>query len=307
MSYHKKCDITCCASRRGSSAAFTLIELLVVVALILLLAAILLPAVGRVSDQIKAYRCLSNLRQIASATFAYASDHDGILPYGVQQNTFGWRWETSLLSYLGIMKASEFTFSDEAFNRLYFIEGPKFKQGLPFVPVISVFMCPADDLVFRCSVNGMPKSYSGNNGLYYDGSMPYGLRVSLSSIPMPNLTLLYNEHWGGEVGMNWGLYMPLFTRSEAYLNWDLRDASAREDLLQNFGIDAGPIMALLERPAFGSAWLDSYDFCVPAGYPHHLGKMNVSLCDGSAHTKRIEDLFFPTNYWSLGLARKLPP
>lgn len=307
-----------CRRRRGAiprlrvrnlTASFTLIELLVVVALILLLAAILLPAVGRVSDQVKSHRCMSNLRQIASATFAYASDHDGMLPYGVESETFGWRWETCLLPYLGIMKAEEFTFSHEARVQLARAEGPvSFKAGLPFVPVISILLCPADDLLFRCSANGIPKSYSGNSGILYDGPLAYGGRIPLSSVPLPNLTILHSDNWDGEAGMNWGRYMPFFGRPHdpLFTFWDLREADDLEDLRMNYSIDPDPILALLNRPAFKN-WIDNYDFKVPAGYPHHLGKMNVSLCDGSAHNKRIEDLFYPTNYWSLSEARKLPP
>ncbi|MEI8195683.1 MAG: prepilin-type N-terminal cleavage/methylation domain-containing protein [Phycisphaerae bacterium] len=62
--------------RRG----FTLIELLVVVAIIALLIAILLPSLGRAKEQAKAVQCLSNLKQMASASFAYADNNNGRFP-----------------------------------------------------------------------------------------------------------------------------------------------------------------------------------------------------------------------------------
>lgn len=66
--------------RPGVPPAFTLIELLVVIAIIAILAAMLLPTVGRVRDHGNTTACLSNLRQIGSALFAYTSDHSDMLP-----------------------------------------------------------------------------------------------------------------------------------------------------------------------------------------------------------------------------------
>ncbi|MFI5380186.1 MAG: type II secretion system protein [Tepidisphaerales bacterium] len=60
--------------------AFTLVELLVVIAIIALLVSLLLPALGRVSDQAAAVRCRSNLRQLVTAAIMYAGDHHGYLP-----------------------------------------------------------------------------------------------------------------------------------------------------------------------------------------------------------------------------------
>ncbi len=58
------------------AAAFTLIELLTVIAIIGILAAILIPVVGKVRSSAKAAMCMSNLRQIGTATFMYLNDHD---------------------------------------------------------------------------------------------------------------------------------------------------------------------------------------------------------------------------------------
>lgn len=59
---------------------FTLIELLVVVAVMGLLAALLLPAINSSIDKGKTSKCISNLRQLGSATILYAGDHGGKLP-----------------------------------------------------------------------------------------------------------------------------------------------------------------------------------------------------------------------------------
>jgi prepilin-type N-terminal cleavage/methylation domain-containing protein len=58
--------------RRG----FTLIELLVVIAIIAILAAILFPVFARARESARRSTCLSNLRQIGTATMIYLQDYD---------------------------------------------------------------------------------------------------------------------------------------------------------------------------------------------------------------------------------------
>lgn len=57
----------------ASRKAFTLIELLVVISIVALLISILLPALGAARDAGRSAQCLSNLRQIGTATYQYAS------------------------------------------------------------------------------------------------------------------------------------------------------------------------------------------------------------------------------------------
>lgn len=60
---------------------FTLIELLVTLAIVTILIGILLPALGAVRDHGRSVKCLSNVRQIATASSAYAADNaDFIYP-----------------------------------------------------------------------------------------------------------------------------------------------------------------------------------------------------------------------------------
>jgi prepilin-type N-terminal cleavage/methylation domain-containing protein len=59
---------------------FTLIELLVVIAIIAILAAILFPVFSRAREQARKTACLSNMKQMATATMMYVQDWDETFP-----------------------------------------------------------------------------------------------------------------------------------------------------------------------------------------------------------------------------------
>lgn len=66
----------------GKTSGFTLIELLVVIAIIAILAAILFPVFAQARAKARAISCLSNCKQMGTATMMYVQDYDETLPLG---------------------------------------------------------------------------------------------------------------------------------------------------------------------------------------------------------------------------------
>src|SRR3954467_11733946 len=68
---------------RSSSArprAFTLIELLVVIGIIAILVAIMLPTLSAARKRAGATQCMSNIRQLLTASIAYQQENRGFWP-----------------------------------------------------------------------------------------------------------------------------------------------------------------------------------------------------------------------------------
>jgi prepilin-type processing-associated H-X9-DG protein/prepilin-type N-terminal cleavage/methylation domain-containing protein len=60
--------------------AFTLVELLVAIAILALLAAILFPVFAQAREKARQTACMSNVRQVGTATLAYLQDYDERFP-----------------------------------------------------------------------------------------------------------------------------------------------------------------------------------------------------------------------------------
>ncbi|HZO91955.1 MAG TPA: prepilin-type N-terminal cleavage/methylation domain-containing protein [Chthonomonadaceae bacterium] len=70
-------------------SGFTLIELLVVIAIIAILAAILFPVFAQAREQARGVSCLSNTKQIGTATALYVQDYDETFPMNMYMSNNG--------------------------------------------------------------------------------------------------------------------------------------------------------------------------------------------------------------------------
>ena len=82
-------------------AGFTLIELLVVISIIALLIGLLLPALGSARKTAKLSVCLTNLKQMGVATYAYATDYKGVLPPSIN-DPITTNFSVLLANYMGV-------------------------------------------------------------------------------------------------------------------------------------------------------------------------------------------------------------
>ncbi|MAE64771.1 MAG: hypothetical protein CMJ18_10935 [Phycisphaeraceae bacterium] len=84
-----------CQRRRLPSRriGFTLVELLVVISIIALLIALLLPAVKKARESVRAVACMSNQRQIYLGLFQYAEDHHQIVVPAYEDGGRTWAWQ----------------------------------------------------------------------------------------------------------------------------------------------------------------------------------------------------------------------
>ncbi|MGQ9732786.1 MAG: DUF1559 family PulG-like putative transporter [Candidatus Zipacnadales bacterium] len=150
---------------------FTLIELLVVIAIIAILAAILFPVFARAREKARSISCLSNLKQIGTASIMYQQDWDEIVLPHCQRD---WYDPTKPVDY-------------------YY-----FEIAMPYVKNAQVFVCPSH----KGAVGG--HGFVGSYGYLCDGftldpadpnytGLPFGGVYSIASIHYPAELIMLGE------------------------------------------------------------------------------------------------------------------
>jgi prepilin-type N-terminal cleavage/methylation domain-containing protein/prepilin-type processing-associated H-X9-DG protein len=193
-------------SKRG----FTLIELLVVIAIIAILAAILFPVFAKAREKARQSSCLSNVRQLATATLAYLTDFDGSwLPGAPWRSDQPPGWQTV-----------------SAYN------APHAKL-IPYIKSMQIFACPSrSDGKISTGANpmlaslGYPPEFSGVQ-CNYGPNRVGGLALAGQDIEsLPNTDLASIPAWGestygSSIGPQHCVAYPLLTYPNScnYLTW----------------------------------------------------------------------------------------
>jgi prepilin-type N-terminal cleavage/methylation domain-containing protein/prepilin-type processing-associated H-X9-DG protein len=138
---------------------FTLIELLVVIAIIAILAAILFPVFARAREAARKTSCLSNMRQLGTASKMYIQDYDESYPDSRVTWTVGGNPATfPAPGYYGLAHICTYA------QRRYAKDGNTL-AGIayvynPYIKNIQIFRCPSDPgnrgWAETCNANGYP-------------------------------------------------------------------------------------------------------------------------------------------------------
>lgn len=241
---------------------FTLIELLVVIAIIAILAAILFPVFAQAREKARAISCLSNLKQMGTASMMYAQDYDESLVFA------GNRYQHQ---------------NDMCFNGNTNQSGPTswVDWEIPLIPYTKntqIFICP-DRHQFGC--NGYAMNTDSSNDDFPGSPSPPGVFANNGSLPPVTLAgviapaellFLYDSH--DEQLEN--------APSATQLGDGVPDTEAWESM------DA---WLQFVRGAFGGPFSETTLIShFPSGPWRHTNMINISWLDGHAKTMRFSSL-----------------
>jgi prepilin-type N-terminal cleavage/methylation domain-containing protein len=146
-----------------SRDGFTLIELLVVIAIIAILASMLLPALAKGKAEAFRIKCVSNIKNLSTASFLYTGENnDRFVNNGDGANFSIPLW----------VQGSFATIPRDATN-VDLILSPKYSLFAPYITDIGVYKCPSDRIA-GTGIGNMEhprvRSYAMNSYVGYEGA-----------------------------------------------------------------------------------------------------------------------------------------
>ena len=153
-----RCDGRFALRKHSQAGGFTLVELLVVIGIIALLIGILLPSLSKARESSKRIKCLSNLRQLAIATFVYAANNRQHIPLA------------ALNLDLNLPQIYPDVVTDEMYQGLGFKTLMDNTGNWNGQPLPAVWTCPSSPFDVGNPVSNVPSSYRFPNAGYGYGA-----------------------------------------------------------------------------------------------------------------------------------------
>jgi prepilin-type N-terminal cleavage/methylation domain-containing protein len=179
---------------------FTLIELLVVIAIIAILAAILFPVFAQAREKARQVGCLSNLKQMGTATMMYVQDYDETYPSHLALSIPGPLYNTDWDAWHKAKIAP--TFGISATGGSYVADSSVAEQLYPYVKNLQVYLCTDDPSGDRFA-SGRWTNDKFRLSYYYNHAVSIGLSdckpsgrpLSIAAISRPAFLHLAQDNW----------------------------------------------------------------------------------------------------------------
>ena len=262
--------------RSRECRAFTLIELLVVISIIALLIGILLPALGAARKTAQTMSCLSNMRQLSIAMYAYTADNDSNFPTetGVDKTN----------PALGTGKFSERYWYSEPVIGTYVPGDIQPIDGNSYGG--SIFACPSDtDGALRSySINAYstsaPQKMEDTTGIEIDKERVFDADAKKSSklILFGEAYSRWNPTYWNATPDGWFASALIGYQGSSYLNFTAGGPNAANSMVNG------------NRASQASTLLDWSRHASIQEFDHENGKCNFTFVDGHATNYSYESV-----------------
>jgi len=187
-------------------SGFTLIELLVVIAIIAILAAILFPVFAQAREKARQTSCLSNLKQLGTATLMYVQDYDETFPLDTMRSSPTAAWDYPSGGYT--TPAEWRPAASYALRNSYWSNAL-----LTYTKNIDIYRCPSgvDSQLGGVNYANPPKAPARITYPYngYFSSYP------LAGVPASSRVPIFTESFGKETIVGFGYGMPFLNCPDA--------------------------------------------------------------------------------------------